>query len=128
MTLPVDLSSNATFAGGFPHDFFTWLRRERPLYWHFPYYHPETNFSKALDHIGVDDFAVSQTRPQSALRKGDYKIIQFAEDKRIELFDLNSDLSEQHDLSEQFPDVAKHLGELLEQRLNEMNARRAVAR
>lgn len=32
----VDLSDDRSFAGGFPHDFFTWLRAEAPLYWHAP--------------------------------------------------------------------------------------------
>ena len=32
----VDLSDGRTFAHGFPHDFFTWLRAHAPLYWHQP--------------------------------------------------------------------------------------------
>ena len=32
----VDLSDGRTFAHGFPHDFFTWLRAHEPLYWHEP--------------------------------------------------------------------------------------------
>jgi cytochrome P450 len=32
----VDLSDGRSFAGGFPHDFFTWLRAEAPLWWHAP--------------------------------------------------------------------------------------------
>ena len=30
----VDLSYTGSFASGFPHDFFTWLRREHPVWWH----------------------------------------------------------------------------------------------
>lgn len=30
----VDLSWGRSFVDGFPHDFFTWLRRERPVWWH----------------------------------------------------------------------------------------------
>ena len=48
---------------------------ERPFVWHFPYYHPETGFAAARPAIGVDDFAVSRTYPQSALRAGDWKYI-----------------------------------------------------
>ena len=33
---PVDLSDDRSFARGFPHEFFTWLRAEAPLYWHAP--------------------------------------------------------------------------------------------
>jgi cytochrome P450 len=32
----VDLSNARSFANGFPHDFFTWLRREEPVWWHEP--------------------------------------------------------------------------------------------
>ena len=32
----VDLSTSRSFAQGFPHDFFTWLRREEPVWWHEP--------------------------------------------------------------------------------------------
>ncbi len=32
----VDLSDSRTFAHGFPHDFFTWLRAHAPVYWHEP--------------------------------------------------------------------------------------------
>jgi cytochrome P450 len=33
---PVDLSNSRSFADGFPHDFFTWLRRNEPVWWHEP--------------------------------------------------------------------------------------------
>jgi len=37
MTAPVvDLSDDRSFAQGFPHDFFTWLRGHAPVYWHEP--------------------------------------------------------------------------------------------
>ncbi|HVC45557.1 MAG TPA: cytochrome P450 [Candidatus Binataceae bacterium] len=32
----VDLSYSGSFAAGFPHDFFTWLRKEQPVWWHEP--------------------------------------------------------------------------------------------
>ena len=32
----VDLSHGRSFAGGFPHEFFTWLRRHEPVWWHAP--------------------------------------------------------------------------------------------
>lgn len=43
-------------------------RRTKPLLWHFPYCHPERDYSNALSTIGVNDFAVSQTQPMSAIR------------------------------------------------------------
>ncbi|MDP6876648.1 MAG: cytochrome P450 [Alphaproteobacteria bacterium] len=32
----VDLSDDASFRDGFPHGFFTWLRRNDPIHWHEP--------------------------------------------------------------------------------------------
>lgn len=32
----VDLSDSRSFASGFPHDFFSWLRAHEPNYWHEP--------------------------------------------------------------------------------------------
>ena len=32
----VDLSDGHSFEEGFPHEFFSWLRREAPIYWHEP--------------------------------------------------------------------------------------------
>jgi cytochrome P450 len=32
----IDLSDNATFARGFPHEHFTWARAHAPIYWHEP--------------------------------------------------------------------------------------------
>ena len=101
---------------------------ERTLIWHFPYYHPEKTFSEARDDIGVDDFAISKTRPQSAVRRGRYKYIKFAETGHGELYDLQRDLSEQSDLSEALPELAREMDDLLEGQLSEMNARRAVAK
>jgi len=99
---------------------------DRSLLWHFPYYHPESTYSKAIENIGINDFAVSKTKPQSALRRSNFKIINFAEGNRHELYDLSTDTGEQHDVSHRFPDVAARMAMELEQRLTEMNARRAT--
>jgi uncharacterized sulfatase len=101
---------------------------DRSLVWHFPYYHPERGFADAPTRIGVDDFVASQTRPQSAIRRGSYKLIQFAEDDRVELYELSTDVSEQNDLSAIRPEVAEKLQGELNRRLDSMNARRAVPR
>ncbi len=93
-----------------------------PLIWHFPYYHPETKFAELAPNIGVGDFATSQTRPHSALRKGDRKLILFHEDQRVELYDLVKDPSEQADLSAFHPDEAARLKAELIESLNHMNA------
>ncbi len=49
----------------------------------------------------------------AVVRSGDYKLIQFLETKKIELYNLKEDISEEHDLSEKEPKKAKELLELL---------------
>ena len=96
---------------------------ERELVWHFPYYHPEKGYAKAAESIGTNDFMVSKTRPQSAIRSGAHKLIYFYEDQRAELYDLQRDPGEQYDLSEREPDLAEKLTRQLKNRLQEANAR-----
>lgn len=76
---------------------------DRTMLWHFPHYQPETGFERARPHPGVEDFAISQTRPQSAIRIGRWKLIHHYETKNHELFDLETDPSESRDLSRQEP-------------------------
>ncbi len=69
-------------------------RRERePLYWHFPHYHGSGNV------------------PSGAIRAGDYKLIEWFEDGRTELYNLREDVGETTDLSAAMPEKA---GELLD--------------
>ena len=99
---------------------------DRNLYWHFPYYHPEgTKFGKAITRIGMDDYRVSQTRPQSAVRKGPYKLIYFEEEGNSELYDLAVDVSESKNLTRSQPNVAKELERELLDYLQKVHARRA---
>ncbi len=96
---------------------------ERNLYWHFPYYHPERTWDKCRGGIGVEDGYVSRTRPQSAIRRGRYKLIYFFEDERHELYDLVDDISEQKDLAAQIPEKAGELRQELLGYLESVNAR-----
>jgi arylsulfatase A len=96
---------------------------DRPLVWHFPYYHPETGFADVLPTIGVDDFAVSQTHPQSAIRLGDWKLIHFYEGNRDELYQLSTDPSERNNLAARQPEKARELRVRLEKELRAMNSR-----
>jgi uncharacterized sulfatase len=100
---------------------------ERPFVWHFPYYHPETGFAAARPAIGVDDFAVSRTYPQSALRAGDWKLVHFYEGDRDELYHLAADPSEQRDLAAQQPARTRELRSRLDDYLRSVNARFPVA-
>ena len=59
------------------------------LYWHYPAYHHST--------------------PASAIRTGRYKLLEFFEDGRRELYDLVDDLSERRDLADEKPQLAAKL-------------------
>jgi len=96
---------------------------DRDLYWHFPYYHPERGFAESLDEVGVDDFAVSKTQPQSAIRRGRHKLLTFYDQHSLELYDLSSDLSELHDVSERRPGVSAEMSGALGKYLNRVGAR-----
>ncbi len=97
----------------------------RPLIWHFPFYHPEKGFRDAPSSIGINDFVTSQTRPHSALRLGSYKLIHFDEDNRDELYDLDSDVGESHNLSAELPQLTRQLRERLQSELQASSARSA---
>ena len=71
---------------------------ERTLYWHFPAY---------LE--GGPGGTLWRTTPAAALRAGPYKLIEFFEDGRLELYDLSVDLSEEHNLASQLPDKTAEL-------------------
>lgn len=99
-------------------------RFDRFLYWHFPYYHPEgKKFGEAAKKIGAADFKVSQTRPQSALRWGKYKLIHFLEDDRVELYNVDADRGEAQDLAKAAPEEAEKLKGELQRLLMEAKAR-----
>ncbi len=82
---------------------------DRPLVWHFPFYHPEKGFNGAKPTIGVNDFATQQVRPHSALRVGQHKLVYHYESDTVELFDLARDPAEAIDLSGSEPALAERL-------------------
>ena len=51
--------------------------------------------------------------PCGAMRLGNYKLIEFFEDRRLELYDLEKDLGEQNNLVEAMPEKAKELYEVM---------------
>jgi arylsulfatase A len=65
------------------------LSREA-LYFHYPHYYHTTT-------------------PVSAVRKGDWKLLEYFEDGRVELFNLKNDIGEKTDLASARPEVAKRL-------------------
>jgi arylsulfatase A len=64
---------------------------ERDLFWHYPHY-----------HAGGDG-------PYSAIRSGNFRLIEFHEDKSLRLYDLAKDIGEQNDLSKKMPDKTNSL-------------------
>ncbi len=86
--------------------------KRQALYWHFPAY-----LERYSTTIGP-----FRTTPASAIRLGDWKLIEFFEDRRLELYHLGTDLSESNDRSEEEPErVLELLRELHRWRL-ETNA------
>jgi hypothetical protein len=49
------------------------------------------------------------TMPDGAIRSGDFKLIEFFNDMRVELYDIKGDIGEQHDLVPARPKLAEEL-------------------
>jgi arylsulfatase A-like enzyme len=69
---------------------------EKPLgreaiYWHYPHYHP------------------GGATPYGAVRAGPWKLIEFYEDQRAELYNLDQDIGESRDLAAEKPDLVRQL-------------------
>jgi arylsulfatase A-like enzyme len=47
--------------------------------------------------------------PGGAIRKGDWKLIEFWEYDDVELYDLSQDIGDQNDLSKHYPEKVKEL-------------------
>jgi arylsulfatase A-like enzyme len=60
------------------------------LYWHYPHYYPTTS-------------------PVSSIRQGDWKLLEYFEDNRVELYNLKSDTGEEKDLAGKMPERAEEL-------------------
>ncbi len=65
------------------------------VFWHYPHY-----------HAGGDG-------PYSAVRSGRWRLVEFHEDKHVELYNLDDDLGEKNDLAEKLPVKANQLRQAL---------------
>jgi arylsulfatase A-like enzyme/thiamine biosynthesis lipoprotein ApbE len=75
--------------------------KTRPIFWHMPgYLNARTGW---------------RTTPVSVVRKGQYKLLEFLEDGRLELYDLDTDISERMDLSASHPELRDALHAELQQ-------------
>lgn len=79
--------------------------KPRPLFWHYPHY----------SNQGGD--------PGSAIKLGDFKLIDNFETGRQELYNLKNDISEQNDLSETNPAKVNELYEMLKDWRNKTGAK-----
>jgi arylsulfatase A-like enzyme len=75
------------------------------LYWHYPHYHG------------------SAWKPGAAIRAGDWKLVEFYEEAKVELYNLKDDLGEQNDLAEAYPEKAAELQRQLKQWQEETGAK-----
>ena len=65
---------------------------------------------------------IALKRPHSAIRKGDYKLIKFQDDKSTLLFDLVKDKKEEFNLATQNPEKTKELEKILDDYLKRVSA------
>ena len=65
---------------------------------------------------------IALKRPHSAVRKGDYKLVKFQDDKSILLFNLVKDKMEQINLATKKPEKAKEMEKILDNYLIEVHA------
>jgi arylsulfatase A-like enzyme len=64
------------------------------LFWHYPHY---------------QHYQLGGTTPYSAIHAGDFKLIEFLDDFRVELYNLREDIGEQHNLAAQQPAKVEEL-------------------
>jgi arylsulfatase A-like enzyme len=64
------------------------------LYWHYPHH---------------QHYQQGGAMPYGAIRLGDYKLIEFFDDNRVELYNLRDDLGEERDLAAQMPEKAQEM-------------------
>ena len=90
---------------------------ERPLFWHFPIY-----LQAYIKNDTTTQDPLFRTRPGSAIRYGDWKLIQYFENNDIELYNLADDISEDNNLAESNPEKRDELLQLLEAWREKTNA------
>ncbi len=78
------------------------------LYWHYPHYHGVT------------------WSPGAAIRVDDWKLIEFYEEQRVELYNLADDISEKHDRAEAMPEKTAQLRAMLRKWQQSIDAKMPV--
>ena len=90
---------------------------ERPLVWHFPIY--LQHYMGAVDQAPDPLF---RTRPGSVLRLGNWKLHEYFEDGRMELYNLAIDIGEKKNLADTYPRKVLEMQQMLIDWRTEMNA------
>src|SRR5690606_8431679 len=90
---------------------------ERPLFWHFPIY-----LEAYVKNDTSTQDPIFRTRPGSAIRLGDWKLIQYFENNDIELYNLKEDISEKNNFAESNPAKRDELLSRLKTWRKEINA------
>ena len=80
---------------------------ERSIFWHYPMYLSGTR-GYEIDLPGGRTY-IWRGYPSTAMRRGDYKMIEFHEDNSIGLYNLKDDPGEAKNLAESMPELAAKL-------------------
>ena len=78
------------------------------IFWHYPHYHG------------------SGHKPSAAVRAGDYKLIEFFEEEKLELYNLKDDIGERNDLAAKMPKKVAELTKLMKKWSKQTNAQLPV--
>jgi arylsulfatase A-like enzyme len=89
------------------------------IYWNFPGYLENGGKNKVV----TGDF---RTRPVSVVRSGDFKLLYFYEDQRVELYNIKEEIGEKTNLAESNPKKFKELKNKLQEWKKAVNAPEAV--
>ena len=71
---------------------------ERAIFWHYPLYLPGSGAGKVKPVYGTTE-PYWRGVPATVMRKGDWKLFYFYEDKSVELYDVKNDISEKKNLA-----------------------------
>lgn len=80
---------------------------DRPLFWHFPIYLQGGN-EETQDKL-------FRTRPGSAIRFGNWKLIEYFENNELELYNLTEDVGEKNNLAGSNPEKLDELKKMLDE-------------
>ena len=81
---------------------------ERAIFWHYPLYLQGSSYARVIPVHGTDNLYWRAT-PCSIIRKGDWKLMQFFESGKLELYNIKQDIGEKSDLYASHPEKADEL-------------------